>query len=379
MSSPWKNLFRLGAPSLALLSALTGCSGGNSPAPSPSSPPSPSPSSSSTFSVTSVQPASGATQVAATSAVQIVFSSSADSSTVNTTNITLAGPSAVAGSVAYDSSNNTATFTPSAALAANTTYTLNVSGVTSAGGTALSSTFKSTFTTASIQYQAMLFSNVVASSGNGQVTVDTGGNVTVNLTGATPSTDYTVNFCTNVTSPACLNVGTVSSDASGNGSLTTMFPQSGDWAGNFELQSGGTTVYYTALYSTTNATTVTTSMFSATLLPYTKTDDGAMLNAGTLQQDPLTGGSVTYANGKFQITLKGALPDAYYEFIQDFVPLNSPECSECYEIGGFETDASGDYSGPSSTKSTADTSGDIFLVENGPYAGFIGGFSVPQQ
>jgi hypothetical protein len=378
----FKNLFRAGALSLTLLLALTGCGSTSNPTVTtpPSSPSSPSPSSGSSFTVASVQPANAATQVATSAAIAITFSAAADASTVNATNITLTGTSAVTGTIAYDSSNNTATFTPKAALAAGTAFTLNVSGVTSADGTALQSPFNSTFKTASPQYQATLFGGTSSSaSQGGQVMVDTGGNVTVTLTNATPSTEFTVNFCTAVTSPPCLNVGTVSSDASGSGTATMMFPQPGDWAGDFELESGGTEEYSTALYSTTDTASMNTSNYSSTLVPYTKADEGDLLNAGKLEQDPLANGNITYLNGKLEISVTGALPNVYYEIQQQYTLLKSAECSECFEIGGFETDASGDFSGSNSTKGTVDTSGDIFEVSSGPYAGFIGGFMVPQQ
>ena len=376
MTSPLiKNLFRLGAPALTILFALTGCSSTPAATTPPSNPSGPSPSGSS-FTVTSVQPANAATQVPASTAVAITFSAAADVSTVNATDITLTGSSAVAGTVSYDSSNNTATFTPNAALAANTAYTLNVAGVTSSGGAALQSAFKSTFATASSQYQAALFANGSA-PGSGQVTVDTGGNVTVDVTSVTPSTEYTVAFCPGVTSPPCFSAGKVSSDAQGNGTATMMFPQPGDWAGNFELDSGSTEEYVTALYAGTESTS--TATYSSTLVPYTKTDGGALLNASSLQQDPLTAGAITDSNGKLEISVVGAEPSVYYEITQEFAPPSSAQCSECFEIGGFETDGSGDYSGSNSTTGAVENSGDIFQVSSGPYAGFIGGFMVPQQ
>jgi hypothetical protein len=107
--------------------------------------------------------------------------------------------------------------------------------------------------------------------------------------------------------------------------------------------------------------------------------EGDLLNAGKLEQDPLANGNITYLNGKLEISVTGALPNVYYEIQQQYTLLKSAECSECFEIGGFETDASGDFSGSNSTKGTVDTSGDIIEVSSGPYAGFIGGFMVPKQ
>ncbi|MFC7275734.1 DUF4082 domain-containing protein [Paractinoplanes rhizophilus] len=75
-------------------------------------------------------PSSGATGVAATTAVTATFSEPVTSSSV-----TLTGPSgAVAGTAAYNSSTATATFTPSTALAYSTGYTATVSGATDSVG-----------------------------------------------------------------------------------------------------------------------------------------------------------------------------------------------------------------------------------------------------
>ncbi len=132
---------------------LSGCgSGSHQPLPGnpsgPSNPPTGSSGSASTaFSVSSITPAPGTTGVALNTPIKIVFSSAADASTVNTTNIQVMDPKAVSGAVAYDASTSTATFTPSSALVANSTYTVRVSGVTSSTGTGLASPFTSNFST----------------------------------------------------------------------------------------------------------------------------------------------------------------------------------------------------------------------------------------
>ena len=53
----------------------------------------------------------------------------------NTINMTLSAPGgSVSGAVNYDSASRKATFTPNAALAASTTYTVSVSGVKDLAG-----------------------------------------------------------------------------------------------------------------------------------------------------------------------------------------------------------------------------------------------------
>ncbi len=114
------------------------------------------------FNVTSVQPASGATGVAINAPITVTFSGAANASSVTTTHISLTGTSAVAGTVAWDSANNTATFTCRRHM-----YALKVAGVTSSTGVALSSAFKSTFTTlvpsasATTQFTVPLFATDV--------------------------------------------------------------------------------------------------------------------------------------------------------------------------------------------------------------------------
>jgi hypothetical protein len=105
-------------------------------------------------SVTSVSPVNGAAGVAATTAVNAVFSEPVNPSTVTGSTFQLFGPgnSLVAATVTYASSSQTATLQPSAALAASTTYTAVVSGgsngVKDPSGNALASNFTWSFTTA---------------------------------------------------------------------------------------------------------------------------------------------------------------------------------------------------------------------------------------
>ena len=99
--------------------------------------------------VSSVVPASGATNVNTASALTATFSVSMDASTLTTSTFTLAsagGP--VAGTVTYNSGTKTATFMPSVALAPSTNYTATITtGAESSAGGALASKYTWTFTT----------------------------------------------------------------------------------------------------------------------------------------------------------------------------------------------------------------------------------------
>ncbi|MFL6127503.1 MAG: DUF4082 domain-containing protein [Mycobacteriales bacterium] len=82
--------------------------------------------------VTAKSPASGATGVATTTSVSATFNEPVSAASVS---LTLTGPSgALLGDLAYDAASTTATFTPASALAANTTYTAEVSGAQDAAG-----------------------------------------------------------------------------------------------------------------------------------------------------------------------------------------------------------------------------------------------------
>ena len=100
--------------------------------------------------VMSVAPLSGAVGACPNAAVTATFSLPMNPATINGTTFTLTGPgtTSVAGVVTYDAPSNTATFTPSVALALSTPYTATITtGATDAYGLALASNFVWTFTT----------------------------------------------------------------------------------------------------------------------------------------------------------------------------------------------------------------------------------------
>jgi ketosteroid isomerase-like protein len=100
--------------------------------------------------VISTFPASGAVGVCPNTIVSATFSRAMNPATINATTFTLAGPgtTAVAGVVTYNAASNTATFTPSVALALSTLYTATITtGAKDTFGNALASNFVWTFTT----------------------------------------------------------------------------------------------------------------------------------------------------------------------------------------------------------------------------------------
>ncbi|MGH9629118.1 MAG: DUF4082 domain-containing protein, partial [Bryobacteraceae bacterium] len=102
------------------------------------------------LSVMSTMPANGATGVNSTATVNVTFNNALSATTVNASTFSLkdAANTLVAGS--YSVSGNTATLTPSNALAASTTYTATVTtGVSDVNGSALAANYTWSFTTGS--------------------------------------------------------------------------------------------------------------------------------------------------------------------------------------------------------------------------------------
>ncbi|MFI5894011.1 N,N-dimethylformamidase beta subunit family domain-containing protein [Actinoplanes sp. NPDC051513] len=96
--------------------------------------------------VTVKSPDAGATGVSTGTTAAATFSEAVQSGTIAMTLKNAAGTT-IAGSVGYDSGTNKATFTPTSALAASTTYTVTVSGAKDLAGNTMTSTSWS-FTTA---------------------------------------------------------------------------------------------------------------------------------------------------------------------------------------------------------------------------------------
>ena len=107
--------------------------------------------------VTSVTPGSGSQGNAVTVAPTVTFSQAVVPSSVSFTLKDASGNTA-AGSVTLNGAGTTATFRPSSALAANTTYTATVSGAQTSSGASMTSPYSWTFTTAGAQCPCTLFS-----------------------------------------------------------------------------------------------------------------------------------------------------------------------------------------------------------------------------
>jgi hypothetical protein len=364
--------------STLLLAFAIGCSGNSHPVTTnPTTP------SGGSVSVSSTQPASGATNVATNSAIQIVFASAVDSSTVNTTDITVTDPNSnvVKGTVTYNSTTYTAAFTPSAPLATDTKYTVTVSGVTSSGGGTMSSSFTESFTTVGPQYQATFFPSGSSNTGTGQISMDSAGNMTIELTGVAASTTYTLQFCPaepagGASPTVCLAEGSVTTSASGSADSTMLFQQPGSWAGDFQLEIGTNLEYSTDVLPADNASS---EVYMSTLQPETVVNAKALASSFSGQQDPLTGGTVTYSSGSLQFVLTGTSANTAFSSIETNDYIGDSSSYGLYNSenqGSFTSDSQGDLT---FTVQQDNDAGDLFVVvPQGSNAGFIGGFSVPQ-
>ncbi len=99
--------------------------------------------------IVAINVAAGATCVALDQKIKVTFDEQMDSLTINPSTIFIEG---VAGAVTFDVVSQTATFTPAANLAANTTFTITVTtGAKDLGGVSLAAPFQQTFTTGPCQ------------------------------------------------------------------------------------------------------------------------------------------------------------------------------------------------------------------------------------
>ena len=223
-------------------------------------------------------------------------------------------------------------------------------------------------------YTVSIFPTPNGGASIGTASVDAKGKVTVQLTGAPASMSFTLQFCP---APAqnysCFSVGTVATDASGKANSSFQFPQSGSWAGDFQLAVNGTAQFTTDFPGTNTGTYMTALQGQATA-----NGKGTFLNGPTPPQAPLSSGTITFTNGNMQIQFTGGLPNTTYA---------GGECplffgSSCYTLynsnqqSAFQSDASGNL-----TFSVLPDGvfGDIFTVDiqGNSDAGYVGGFSVP--
>ena len=383
---------------VVLVIFLTGCNSSGNITPASPNTPTPTPvspnSGTSSFSVSSTVPASGATQVAPDATIQIVFSGPINTATVTATNIQVTNPKPVAGALSYNAATYTVTFTPSAALTSSTTYTVGVNGITSSSGTALTAPFSTTFTTAppptatTLQYEAPITggtptgpNGTVSVDMTGEVSVDTKGNVTLQMMGATVSTTYSFEFCPSysIYNGRRLNpgiaLGTVTSSASGAINSSVPFPQAGNWAGEFQLNSGSEEEAVTGLsssnknpvYMSTLEPELTISLEREINLLHRRPRSPAARSCLAMRTIPCN----------LRLTALRRIPVSPRPSAEFWAARPATRCTTASLQSQFTTNAQGNVS---FTVEQDGMYGDIFLTEPPSCgSGFIGGFTVPKN
>ena len=342
--------------------------------------------------VNSVDPIANATCVSATHPITITFDEAPDPATLTSNNLIVSGPN---GTIATSISANVATtqvmLTPASALPSGT-INVRVSNIGDLAGVPMAAPYTWNFSTAcsaggggtggaSIQYRAPI-RGTTGNGGSGQVTVDTAGNVSIQLHGAAANTTFAADFCPpylpGQNHPTCFSIGTVNTNANGEGSLAAKFPKSGSWVGDFNLNSGPLGPGFSYDYGTDLGPD-----YFSTLQPI-KTENGAVYSTfADIPQAPLTSGTVTYSsspapNGSFQFTLTGAPANTRFEFSEGGLAPVVYQLMDSQGNSNFTSDSQGNLT----VTVLASTHGGIIL-EGGPVYngssqfGYQGGFSVP--
>jgi hypothetical protein len=185
--------------------------------------------------IVAINVAAGATCVPLDQKIKVTFDEQMDSLTINPSTFFIEG---VAGAVTYDVVSQTATFSPSANLAANTTFTITVTtGAKDMGGVPLAAPFHQTFTTGPCKGGGVPPVALCPFIGNFSVLA---GSTVTNTGSTTVSGDVGVSPGSVVTGfPPGLAGGTIhKADAAAAGAQTALTAGYVDAAG----RSGGTTV-----------------------------------------------------------------------------------------------------------------------------------------
>ena len=245
--------------------------------------------------VSSINPSAGATDVATNQKIAVTFDKGMDSMTLTPTTFTLTGPglTPVAGTVTYSSIGDTATFTPNSVLAANTTYTVTITGAAAdLAGNPLGTAFVSTFTTgATIDTTAP----TVSSTNPADAATDVNLDASVNATFDEPMDASTINLATfTLTGPGSTVVaGKVSYDVADNiATFTPTSPLAASTTFTATISSGAKDLSGNALVST--SWTFTTGTTAMDLMPI---DLGAASDFEILAMATITNTGFTVVDG----------------------------------------------------------------------------------
>ncbi len=292
--------------------------------------------------VTVVSPTSGANGVAVTTAVTAIFSEAMNSSSITGSTFTLTpnGGSAVAATVAYNSTNQTATLTPSGTLSYNTTYTATITtGVQSSLGAALATNYTWQFTTATAPAPAV--TAVTPTNGSTTAAITTAVAATFNQ--AMNSSTITASTFT-LTGPGNASVqGTVSYNA--GTSVATLTPSAN--------------LAFNTTYTATISTAVTSAGGVALSAPYSWSFTTTTAPAPTVN-------TTVPANGATGVNINNALTATFS------VPMNSSTITaSTFTLTGPGNSAVSGLVSYNTGTSTATFTPSSPLANNTPYAATI--------
>jgi hypothetical protein len=206
-----------------------------------------------------------------------------------------------------------------------------------------------------------------ADSAHGTLSINSNGDVTIQVSGVQPNTNYPFQFCPFPgTRYQCFDLNnTLLTDASGNGQLTFHFPRSGTWAGFFQSM----------VSSSTFITTFDSSFGSETanLQKESGTNPAGVCRTVTCPtvQDPLTSGSVSVTgNATAHVVITGAAPNMTY----DVTTCGGGGGSSCFHQTNITTDGSGNVTTDIRISPDPAT---VFMFDRVDAQGFITGFVVP--
>ncbi len=245
-------------------------------------------------------PMSGAMNVNIGNALTATFSQPMNSSTVTATTFTLTGPgnTAVAGLVTYNTGTSTATFTPNASLAYNTSYTATITtGAQSSAGAALASNYGWTFTTGASPNQ------VTVDFGTTYQTIRGFGGSTAwlgSLTTQQATALFNPTICTGSNSGSCgLGLSILRVRIDPEGTSTTAPPYyTGEWAAEL-----------------TNAIEAKAANSNAIVFASPWTPPASMKTNATVSYSSCGGEGVGYCGGSLITADYGA----YAQYLEDFV------------------------------------------------------------
>lgn len=310
---------------------------------------------------------------------EVQFSQAMDASTINAKSFTVTDSSgnAMTGAVSYDADFYTASFEPSPALAANTTYTVTITtAAASAGGAHLASAYTYSFTTRASSDTSPLSVQSVSPGANATC-VTAGTMITVTFNEAPDASTVTAaNFAVKGPSGAvAVKLGTdvtttqvtlTPSSPLPSGTITVTVNDVADLAG-VKMTAPFTWSFSTACSTGGGGTggggTGATTQYEAPLFP-----DGPGGLAGP------THGQVTVdTSGNTTVKLSGAPASTTYtvQFCPSFnAGATTIPAPDCFDVTKISTDATGNGTATAKFPQAGDWAGDFGLNDAGGKAAY---------